>query len=116
MFRWTSMLSALLFLVGMVSFAFATADPPTAPERAPHQPVQASPHLTHGLQGVGLFNGTPVHGLIDIQPELPDVLSQHLGLVDLTLSTPESAATACAKPAGLAPDTRLRPPRVCANT
>lgn len=116
MFRWTSTLSALLFLVSLVSFAFAIENHPTVPDSAPHQTVQASIHLTHGLQGVGLFNGAPVHGLIDIQPELPDVHSQHLALVGLTLATPESAAAAGAKPAGLAPETLLRPPRCCART
>ncbi|MDP2418146.1 MAG: hypothetical protein U1D25_19300 [Hydrogenophaga sp.] len=116
MFRWTSTLSALLFLVGMVSFSFATANHPNAPDSAPQQTVQATIHLTQGLQGVGLFNGAPVHGLIDIQPELPDVHSQHLALLGLTLATPESAAAPGAKPAGLAPETLLRPPRGCAHT
>lgn len=117
MLRRTSKLLALLFLVGMAFLTFAAAGHPTAaPDRAAHQPVQALVELTHSQQGVGLFNGAQVRGLADIQPELPDVLSLPMRLVDLTLAPPESVGTACAKPASLALETLLRPPRGTALT
>lgn len=111
MYRWATVLLVFHFLVSAALFSSLTSGAPTATSGTAHPSVQMAGPSTQSLQGMGLFNGAPGHGPLDVQPELPDPFAIHRSTTGATAARPPSPPTVCVNPSCLAADTLLRPPR-----
>lgn len=112
MYRWAFALFVCCFFGSVALFAFDQADRLDGAGAAHAQGFAVAADTPGSAPNAGIFGGAPVHGLDDVQPELPDVLSHVSACATVAQTAPETTTAPCAKQAWLAPDRLLRPPRL----